>query len=225
MIVGRQQDFAAKLALAVTKNSKKKRDEHAKEKLVLLLERALLSLSYQDLTKLAPDHSRFVEQDIEWLGRVEALRRKRLEGPAPAAGSTVCAFNSHITHTLHQNTHPLCFVLVAQLSESLMKELSEILSDLPYQVAPTDAISVVERTISRLCTLGKQQFCRPLSADDVIPLLVDVVLRTDLPGLHETLFFMTHLAQEQFRCSSVFGWSLVACQSAIEQIKAMPDST
>lgn len=110
-----------------------------------------------------------------------------------------------------------------QLSETQLVEPCNILADLPFQVAPTDMIAVVERTISRLCVLGQAQFSRALSADDVIPLLVDVVLRTDLPGLHEALFFMTSLSQEQFRSASVFGWSLVAFQSAVEQIRHTPE--
>lgn len=110
-----------------------------------------------------------------------------------------------------------------QLNEAQLEEPCNILADLPFQVAPTDMIAVVERTIARLCVLGQAQFSRALSADDVIPLLVDVVLRTDLPGLHEALFFMTSLSQEQFRSSSVFGWSLVAFQSAVEQIRHTPE--
>ena len=113
--------------------------------------------------------------------------------------------------------------MLKQLSETQLEEPCRILADLPFQVAPTDMIAVVERTISRLCVLGQAQFSRALSADDVIPLLVDVVLRTDLPGLHEALFFMTSLSQEQFRSSSVFGWSLVAFQSAVEQIRHTPE--
>ena len=105
-----------------------------------------------------------------------------------------------------------------QLNEAQLEEPCNILADLPFQVAPTDMIAVVERTIARLCVLGQAQFSRALSADDVIPLL-----RTDLPGLHEALFFMTSLSQEQFRSSSVFGWSLVAFQSAVEQIRHTPE--
>ena len=106
----------------------------------------------------------------------------------------------------------------------LLDEPCKILSDLSFQIAPTDMINVVEKTISRLCLLGKMQFMQALSADDVIPLLMDVIVRTDLPGLHESIFFMTSLAQEQFRNSSEFGWSLVAFHSAIEQLKHTSES-
>ena len=38
-------------------------------------------------------------------------------------------------------------------------------------------INVIERAISRLCVLGKVQFNHALSADDVIPLLMDVIVQ------------------------------------------------
>lgn len=191
----RPQDFSTRLAL-MAKNGKKT-DKHAKDKLLLLLERALMALSYEDITRLAPDHEQFVAQDVAWLEHVEALRRKKQQQAHNAQAAP-------------------------ELGPQLVAVLSETLSALPFQVAPTDAIAVVERTIAQLCVLGKEQLGHALSADDVIPLLVDVVLQTDLPGIHETLFFMTQLAQERFRSSTSFGWSLVSFQSAVEQIKATP---
>ena len=167
---------------------------------------------------LSPDYPNFHELDLKWLDHIQKLREsKSLEKSKAENTLSVCSscvlFRSSVCH----------FYFFVQLSEVLLQEPCQILSDLPFQIAPTDMINVVERTISRLCVLGKMQFNHALSADDVIPLLMDVIVRTDLPGIHESIYFMTSLAQEQFRNSSVFGWSLVAFHSAIEQLKQTPE--
>ena len=79
----------------MAKDGKKPEAEsHAKEKLLLLLERALMALSYEDIVKLAPDHDQFIAKDIEWLKHVDALRQKRRQS------SSVC----QSPHSKHQQT-------------------------------------------------------------------------------------------------------------------------
>ena len=63
----------------------------AKEKLLLLLERSLSNLAYQDMAKLSPDYPQFQELDLKWFEHIERLRKdKTLEKNKAANSLSVC---------------------------------------------------------------------------------------------------------------------------------------
>lgn len=70
---------------------------------------------------------------------------------------------------------------------------SDELSYLPFQLVPYDMLLVIDRTLSCLCTAGKVLLRRSITPDELALLLQHVILNTDLPGLHESLWMMNNL--------------------------------
>ena len=162
-------------------------------KLALLIQRTLFPMVYQSAILLAP--TPLQEKSIRFFGKVERLRKEN---------------------------HPQ-IAIDSALTRGGMNPFADacnVLSDLPFQVVPVEMLNIVQKTISRISQIGGTLLAHNLGADEVVPFLVYVIVNTDLPGIHETLYMMSAVSDSNY---GEFGWCLATFETAISFIEGIPD--
>lgn len=162
-------------------------------KLALLLQRTLFPMVYESAILLSP--TPLQENSIRFFGKVERLRKEN---------------------------HPQ-IAIDSSLTRGGMNPFADacnILSDLPFQLVPVEMLNIVQKTISRISQIGGTLLAHNLGADEVVPFLVYVIVNTDLPGIHETLYMMSAVSDSNY---GEFGWCVATFETAISFIEGIPE--
>ena len=169
-------------------------DDRNDRKLALLIQRSLFPMLYQSAILLSPTPLR--ESSLSFLEKVGRLKEEK---------NPQIEIDNSLTRG---GVNPFA-------------EACRILSDLPFQLIPVEMISIVQKTITRISQLGGLLLAHDLGADEIIPFLVYVIVNTDLPGIHETLYMMSAVSDSQY---GEFGWCVATFETAISFIEGVQET-
>lgn len=169
------------------------KEDRNDRKLALLIQRALFPLVYQSAVLLSP--ASLQENSIRFLEKVERLRKEN---------NSQIAIDSALT----------------QGGVNPFEDACEILSDLPLQLIPVEMINIVQKTVAQISQTGRALLGHDLGADEIIPFLVYIIVNTDLPGIHETLYMMSAVSDSNY---GEFGWCVTTFETAISFIEGIQE--
>lgn len=162
-------------------------------KLALLIQRTLFPMVYQSAILLSP--APLQENSIRFLEKVGRLREENHPQIAIDSALTLGGINP-------------------------FADACRILSNLPYELIPIEMINIVQKTITRISQLGSTLLAHDLGADEIVPFLVYVIVNTDLPGVHETIYMMSAVSDSNY---GEFGWCVATFETAISFIEGIHD--